>query len=268
MLFSNRVFDCFLFFNELKMLQFRLEELYESVDYFVLVESTKGFTGLDKMLVFKENSHLFERFKKKIIHIIVSDLQSEVDPWINEIHQRNQIGRGLLEARPNDLIFISDVDEIPDKKSFKRINCRIEQFDMIVLMQDMYYYNLNNYVSRWNAARALSYGSFCKFDQDAHEIRMMNLKKVNACWEPKGGWHFSYFGGVEMILEKINNFSHQEFNNSLVTKEKIKDSISNHKDLFDRFPEKISSNCEANVFTESKSYMPEKNGLLNQLFEP
>jgi beta-1,4-mannosyl-glycoprotein beta-1,4-N-acetylglucosaminyltransferase len=251
------------------MLQFRFEELYDSVDYFVLVESTKGHTGLDKALIFKENSHLFERFKKKIIHVIVDDLKSDVSPLSNEIFQRNHIKHGLISARPNDIILISDVDEIPDKRSFKRINCRIDQFDMIILTQDMYYYNIDNYVSKWNSARALSYKSFCKFNCDSQNVRMMKLNGINTYWETNGGWHFSYFGGVELILEKINNFSHQEFNNAFISKDEIKDSIVRRKDLFDRNPEKISANCKSNLFGESKkNYMPEKNDLLNQLFKP
>ena len=69
-----KIIDCFIFYNELKMLLFRLSELNEYVDYFIIVESTFTFTGNKKDLFFKNNASMFESFKEKIIHIIVDDM--------------------------------------------------------------------------------------------------------------------------------------------------------------------------------------------------
>jgi beta-1,4-mannosyl-glycoprotein beta-1,4-N-acetylglucosaminyltransferase len=89
-----QIIDCFTFFNELKMLELRLTELNDVVDYFVLVESTKTFSNNDKQLFYKENKHLFEKFNDKIIHIIVDEFP-EGDNWSREVYQRNAIQRGL-----------------------------------------------------------------------------------------------------------------------------------------------------------------------------
>ena len=68
-----KLIDCFIFYNELQLLLFRLEELYEIVDYFVLVESTVTFTGNAKPLYFEQHKELFHKYIDKIIHIVEED---------------------------------------------------------------------------------------------------------------------------------------------------------------------------------------------------
>lgn len=70
---SRRIYDCFTFFNELDLLELRLNELASVVDYFVIAEATHTFTGKPKPLHFKENAARFEAFLPRIIHIIVED---------------------------------------------------------------------------------------------------------------------------------------------------------------------------------------------------
>ena len=65
------IIDCFIFYNELELLFYRLSILYDKVDYFVLVESTRTYTGVDKPLYFEQNKALFDNFKDKIIHVII-----------------------------------------------------------------------------------------------------------------------------------------------------------------------------------------------------
>ena len=64
-----KVYDCVLFFNEPELLEIRLNELYDSVDKFVIVETIENFQGKLKPLYFEENRHLFKKFEDKIIHI-------------------------------------------------------------------------------------------------------------------------------------------------------------------------------------------------------
>lgn len=115
---TSKIYDCFTFFNELEILMIRLEELYDVVDHFVIVEGSLTFTGKPKSHYFAENRHLFSRFEDKIIYILVEDFPSptndlRLDAWRREHHQRNQIIRGLSHCAPRDIIIISDVDEIP-----------------------------------------------------------------------------------------------------------------------------------------------------------
>ncbi len=111
---DRRIFDCFVFYNELDILDIRLNTLDQEVDFFVLVESTRTFTGQPKPLFFDENKQRFAKFLHKIIHVTVDDMpQDAQSTYVCEAHQRSAIGRGLDAAGPDDLIIVSDVDEIP-----------------------------------------------------------------------------------------------------------------------------------------------------------
>ena len=112
-----KIIDCFIFYNELDLLTYRLNLLNNIVDYFIIVESTHTFVGKEKSLFFNENKHLFEKFTNKIIHIIVDDFPhkypnvniSNNDVWNNEIFQRNAISRGINSIEnltESDLIII------------------------------------------------------------------------------------------------------------------------------------------------------------------
>ena len=113
-----KIIDCFIFYNELDLLKYRLNLLNNIVDYFIIVESTHTFIGKEKKLFFNENKHLFENFADKIIHIIVDDLPykyndvniSRNNVWNNEFFQRNAISRGInyiKDLAQSDLIIIS-----------------------------------------------------------------------------------------------------------------------------------------------------------------
>ncbi len=111
---KRKIFDCFLFFNELDILEIRLNTLDAHVDRFVLVESTSTFTGQPKPLFFAQNKQRFRKFLPKITHVIVDDMPWDPEsPYVCEALQRSAIGRGLGAAQPDDLIIVSDADEIP-----------------------------------------------------------------------------------------------------------------------------------------------------------
>ena len=111
---NRKIFDCFIFFNELDILDIRLNTLDPHIDQFVLVESTRTFTGQPKPLFFEENRQRFKKFLHKITHVIVDDMPRDAEnPYVCEAHQRSAIGRGLGAAGPDDLIIVSDADEIP-----------------------------------------------------------------------------------------------------------------------------------------------------------
>ena len=117
-----KIVDSFIFYNELKMLNYRLSVLYPIVDHIIIVEATKTFSGKPKQLYFQENRDKFAPFLDKIIHVIDDELIDSsnfgngVDSWTNEAHQRNYINKGVekLNLNDDDLLMISDCDEIPD----------------------------------------------------------------------------------------------------------------------------------------------------------
>ncbi len=218
------IYDCFPFFNELNILDIRLNVLDDVVVKFVLVESTKTFIGKDKPLYYKDNKHLFEKFNDKIIHIIVDDCPDTTDGWVMQTYQRNAIERGLVGCNDDDVILISDLDEIPNPQKI------IEYKDkpgIKAFRQVMFYYFLNNLVSdSWHRVKMLSYKDFksildnnnCYAKDDprrdlsdkttADKIRWHYTNDVYFIGD--GGWHFSYVMSYDKILTKIKMFSHFE----------------------------------------------------------
>src|SRR5689334_5945992 len=115
------IYDCFIFFNELELLDIRLNILNEVVDKFVLVEATQTHQYKPKPLYYSDNKERFKAFHDKIIHLIVDELPPNPtngprNSWDMERFQRNCIARGLNDCKPDDVIIISDLDEIPDPK--------------------------------------------------------------------------------------------------------------------------------------------------------
>jgi len=148
-----KIYDCFTFFNELDLLKIRLNELNDVVDYFVIVEATKTQTGIPKKLYFNENKDRYKSFNKKIIHIIVKDMPNikTNSSWVLENYQRNQILRGLVDCNDNDIILISDLDEIPNKNDFPEIIHRLtrerkifEKISRLININLLCFFNLFN----------------------------------------------------------------------------------------------------------------------------
>lgn len=239
--------DSFVFYNELDMLRFRLKELESVVDYFVLVESTKTFTGNDKPLFYDLNKSEFKRHN--IIHIIVDDMNS-LNAWDNEKHQRNSILRGLhkLNLRDNDIITICDVDEIPDIDRLRSIK-KSGISNIMAFEQDVYYYNFTcKFNGNWYHSKIMSYGNLIEIGTpEEARFRLCPVLK-------KGGWHLSYFGDADFISNKISNFSHQEYNNDNFNNiSNIKDKISQGIDLFNRESDGITY---SKIEIKDNTYLP------------
>jgi beta-1,4-mannosyl-glycoprotein beta-1,4-N-acetylglucosaminyltransferase len=253
-----KIIDCFIFYNELDMLLYRLDCLFDYVDYFVLVESEYTHSGNKKKLFYNDNKNLFEKFNSKIIHIIV-DLPykfpnidySKNQQWDNEHYQRNSIKNGIDELKLNDedIIIVSDLDEIPDYNlliSIKNNNFVIN--NIYSLEQDFYYYNLNTrMVKKWDASKILSHRKYIELNKSFQDIRHLNCRKIH-----KSGWHLSYFGDKYFIQNKIQNFGHQEYNNNKYTNLDIIDiRIKNQIDLYGRSNEEIEK-----IPIDNNSYLP------------
>src|SRR3989344_1858831 len=106
------VYDCFLFLNEFDVLDIRLHEMATVVDKFVIVECTETFRGNPKPLNFPDQASRFAEFTDKIIYVVIDEHFPTDNPWQREFFQRNQIMRGLKDCKDEDIIFVSDVDEI------------------------------------------------------------------------------------------------------------------------------------------------------------
>jgi beta-1,4-mannosyl-glycoprotein beta-1,4-N-acetylglucosaminyltransferase len=212
------------------MLEFRLKYLYDTVDHFVIVESSVTHAGNSKVLFFNDNKGRFSKYSDKIIHIVVDDMPETDNAWTRENFQRNCIDRGIsrLELNDDDLIHISDCDEIPNKSVFKNTPCD----GIHSLNLRLYYYNfLTLSTDHWNLAKLLNYRTY-KTHKTPQTIR---IGLPCASEISNGGWHFSYFGDSNFIVNKLRNFAHQEYNNPIYTdSESIKLHVKNGNDLFGR----------------------------------
>ena len=227
------IVDCFPFYNELNMLKYRLETLAPVVDKFVLVESPRTFRGNPKKLYYQENKHLFEKYSDKIIHVIDNELVPDPpSPWMNDTHQRNYIGMGIAELLPvlkhDDVILISDVDEIFDPEIIKNIEEHLGPHPFISLHMDMYYYNIETKMDiNWTNPKAVRFSYM--FHTLPNTLRFGPTGPVIQ----NAGWHLSYFGNPKMIINKLKNFAHDEISElySYEDEQRIIDVIKNRQDI-------------------------------------
>jgi hypothetical protein len=206
------IYDCFTFFNELDVLEIRLSVLYKHVDYFVIVEANKSWRLTLKDFVFEQNKERYKDFIDKIIYIKVTDLPDNNDPWKMEESQRNCIVRGLNECDDNDLIIISDVDEIWDPRITK------ESFEIPSRIQmPFYYYNLNYRVNQLWDYPVICYYSNLKehtpnFYRQEAKYLPVNQHKANDF-----SFHLSFLYGnnYKWYSEKIENYNHVEYDKEI-----------------------------------------------------
>ncbi len=218
-----KIFDCFSFFNELELLELRLHTLNDIADYFVLVEPSKTYTNKAREFVFEQNKQRFSDFLHKIIYVKVTDLPDGPDAWVRENYQRDCISRGIVDAAPDDLIIISDLDEIPNPD--KILQCADSKIPAS-FEQKLYYYYVNclNTRTLWNGSVAVR-KKYLPSPQQLRAARgkTIRLLKSRIFWNrmriktpylniENGGWHFSYMGGADRIIEKINAAAHTEVN--------------------------------------------------------
>jgi len=133
-----KIFDCFTYFNEDLILEIRLQTLDKFVDKFIIIEAGQDHQGNKKKKNFDINH--FSKFKNKINYFYIENFQNLNYSWDRENYQRNYIFQCIKEAKTDDLIIISDVDEIPNLEKFEIQKIKSK---FIVFEQKMFYYKLN-----------------------------------------------------------------------------------------------------------------------------
>ena len=262
-----RLFDCFMFYDEETVLEIRLNTLNKFVDYFVIVESKNFHNGEKRKL--KLDLKKYSKFKDKIIYIeheipetkienvLESDTEGEksrkmiFNAHIRENDQRNKIAEGLSHANDNDLIFISDVDEIPnlEKMNFNDIKNEILMFE-----QNIFYYKLNRYLPNfiWFGTKA------CKKKNFLSPQWLRNIKKkeynfyrldtffsktkyIKKKYIKDGGWHFSNLKNSSDIELKLKSYlHHRDYEVEELGQSKIDSLIKQNKTIYDMFGDKSS----------------------------
>jgi|TARA_B100001063_G_C16673528_1_gene507747 beta-1,4-mannosyl-glycoprotein beta-1,4-N-acetylglucosaminyltransferase len=257
------IYDCFQYFNEDHIVDLRLHILDKYVDYFVISESTKTHQGKSKKINFDINN--FPKFKNKI-KFVIADYDKELAFQNHtggespiEQHQRNFLINGLENAHPDDLIILSDSDEIPDLTKLKDIN-KNKKFIAFSQKMFMYKINLQNLdESNWIGSK-ITKKKFITSMQSLRNLKFKNYPfwRIDKYKQQiiKGGWHFSFLQTPQQILNKIKSFSHGEFNSKSLNEKNIEEKILQNKDIFGRdkilkkveldssFPEYILKNTD------------------------
>ena len=218
-----KIFDCFQYFNEDHIADLRFNILNEFVDFFIIVESTVYHQGKPKKLHFDINK--YGKFKNKINYIVVDDTPENIKKphkggeSLVEQHQRNSNIRGLKKCNDNDLVILSDVDEIPDLNKLNLMNLNENNWhgSKICLKK-----NLKS--PQWLRNLKFKKYPFWRID------KLRNLQIIK-----NGGWHFAYLQSPINISKKIKSFAHGEFNSSQTSdEERIKLKIEREEDIFGR----------------------------------
>ena len=248
-----KIFDCFMYFDEEIVLDLRLNLLDKYVDYFVIIESNFNHKGEKRKLKFDPNK--FKKFKDKIIYLVYDEqpkdlyIFKENDENIDIISknifnagkrenaQRNLILNGLKNAKDNDIILVSDVDEIPNLS-----NINFEKFHekIIIFKQHIFYYKFNlklpNFI--WTGTKGCKKKNlinpqwlrnikdrkfaFYRIDTFFSENKYMNVKIVE-----DGGWHFTNIKTAEEIELKLKSYLHHvEFDENPLSIDQIKKIIN------------------------------------------
>jgi len=255
-----KIFDCFMYFDEEQVLDLRLNILHKDVDYFVIVESTYNHKGEKRRLLFDKKKFL--KFKDKIIYLIYDKTPESVwpineedtdelknhkyimNPLYRENAQRNFISEGLKIANKDDLILVSDVDEIPKLDSLDLSKIKNE---IILFRQDMFYYkyNLNLPDFKWSGTKGVRKKRlispqwlrnikdkkypFFRIDTFFSDKKYTNIKIVS-----DGGWHFSNIKTPELIEHKLRSYlHHREFDQKSLTVDEINSLVKKKQAIYD-----------------------------------
>lgn len=248
------VYDCIPFFNELDILNLRLHILSPLVDKFIIEESTVTFSGEPKELCFEKNKELFREFLPKIEYIVVDNSPADASTHERDRFQKNALEKGLKDAGDEDVIILSDVDEIPNPKVLEKLIAEFDPDKVYHLAQRMFYCYLNmEEVSgkllsitgefpgidrrMWLGTKVFSKRSIPA--EGIILLREASVTAPNAVRVADGGWHFGYMGSRQesdvskRIGTKVVAAAHQEYNKQDILAE-ARDRLLLGQDMFGR----------------------------------
>ncbi len=273
-----KIFDCFMYFDEEVVLDLRLNILNEYVDYFVIIESIFTHKGEKRKLLFDPKK--FEKFKEKIIYLVFDQEPSEIEKIndndsedekskkyilnaaFRENGQRNFIIKGLQNAENDDLVLISDVDEIPNLEG---LNLSAINEKIILFRQDMFYYKFNLRLPNlaWTGTKACKkkhlekpqwlrnikdrkYPAY-RFDVIFSKTKYIDIKLIK-----NGGWHFSNIKTAAQIEHKLKSYlHHREFDENPMSKNEISEIIKNKQAIYDlKVDKRINKIGEGNILEQ------------------
>ena len=254
------IYDCFMYFDEDLLLDLRLNTLNQFVKKFVITEATYTHNGSKKKLNFDINK--FKKFKDKIIYIVVEnqpdnilqlsdnddkDMRGEkliLNGMARDYFQRESLSKGLKNAIGDDLILISDLDEIPN---LNKLNFNEVKNNIIIFEQKMFYYKLNLFYESftWQGSKAVKQKNFIspqwlrnikgkKYPKWRIDTFLSKKKYSNLLFVKDGGWHFTCLRTPDQLEKKLLNFAHHyEYEESGLQLDDIKKLIKEKRVMYD-----------------------------------
>ena len=225
-------YDSFIFNHEVELLEIRFNILNDYVDNFIITEGDITFSGLPKESHYLKNKDKFKKWEHKIIHnqIKLPDLNG---PWDREIYSRNSV-LDLNIFEDDDLIIMSDGDEIPNPEVIEHSSEWITSDTHFTFEQSCYAYWLNNlYSNQWYGTRAATFKYMKNKTVDDVREGTEDESKITGSTITNGGWHFTYLGDEEHIRQKINSFCDRHFDVPEVT-DNISKNLSEGNDVLNR----------------------------------
>ncbi len=280
------IYDCFMYFDEDLLLDLRLNVLNKYVKKFVITEATYTHNGSKKKLNFNINH--FQKFKDKIEYIVVDEepptLLDLVDGenkekrgeklilngMARDYFQREKLLKGLKNAQNEDLILISDLDEIPNlsELNFSNIGEKI-----IIFEQKMFYYKLNLFYEdfTWLGSKGVKKKKFISpqwlrnikgknYPKWRIDILFSKKKYSNLSFVKNGGWHFTCLRTPEELEKKLLNFAHHyEYEESGLKIDDLKKLIFEKRVMYDHNVDQKSYKWsgKSKLKKIDNSYLPE-----------
>jgi beta-1,4-mannosyl-glycoprotein beta-1,4-N-acetylglucosaminyltransferase len=249
-----------MYFDEDLLLDLRLNSLDKFVKKFVITEATYTHNGSKKKLNFDINK--FQKFKDKIIYLVVDEQPQNIldlsekdnkerkgeklilNGMARDYFQRENLSRGIKESSDDDLILVSDLDEIPDLDKISHLNIDNK---ILIFEQKMFYYKLNLFYEdyTWLGSKAVKKKNFIS-PQWLRNIKGKNYQKwrldtlfskkkySNLLFIKNGGWHFTCLRTAEELEKKLLNFAHHyEYEESGLNIENLKKLIAEKRVMYD-----------------------------------
>ncbi|MDA9272973.1 hypothetical protein N9P83_01555 [Flavobacteriaceae bacterium] len=263
----SKIYDSFLFFQELDLLEIRLEYLYNKVDYFIIVEAGQTFSGNKKAFNYELNAQRFEKYNHKIIYYKIEDFHDSYNSvkdfleknedlsfrnifdllesedhypkdklhWVLDSYHRNCLHIVYQKhLADDDYIILSDLDEIPNL-NYLETNFLKTLSAPTVMKQNEFMYFLNYFHNNnWFGSIVGKYKHFSKTslniirtDSKSNRLIVDKNELIN------GGYHFTNAGGTDLIVSKIQSWGHQEFNTKEILN-RLDYNVSSGQDIFER----------------------------------
>ena len=254
------LYDCFMYFDEDLLLDLRLNSLNKFVKKFIITEATYTHNGSKKELNFDINK--FKKFKDKIVYIVVDkhpenilelvedetkDQRAEkliLNGMARDYFQRESLNKGLTNISNEDVILISDLDEIPNLETFDFSKIRN---NIVIFEQKMFYYKLNLLYEdfKWLGTKAVKYKNFLspqwlrnikgrKYPYWRLDTLFSKKKYSNLLFVNNGGWHFTCLRTAEELEKKLLNFAHHyEYEESGLKVDDLKKLITEKRVMYD-----------------------------------